>query len=389
MALTFIGRSVRLRLQNWHVGAGKGGQLRGLFNHPSTRTTVDKVEAKFAEAVTGLQITSDYRALVDNYAGPLGLQVKTIFKGRSDLAYLLCDRSRRQVWNCVLSHLDILEAWKQDRHFAAALFTQLQEAKSDELIKGVYGTVPKGFIKALAKFGDIAQTAETYDNLHDLMKASPFLRPQIMSTEKLKASTLKLLLKLPGDLHVLQLVNLLTDHGVEKEFLVFVKAVERLPEESRTDTYDRLNRATNSFGSFERYIAELGRELPFPSPVLVCPEQVRHLSNETELELAGKYFNNCLGQLSQEAHSGKVQFYEWIGDEQGVFSIREINNHWVVSEVDFLDGTCERHWEMVRSFTAEQLGEPVGEQEISIRDATKQLLMATAWADLPDYLREA
>lgn len=60
-----------------------------------------------------------------------------------------------------------------------------------------------------------------------------------------------------------------------------------------------------------------------------------------------------------------------------------------MSEVDFLDGTSERHWEMVRSFVAEQLGEPVGEQEISMRDATKRLLMATTWADLPDYLLEA
>lgn len=344
------------------------------------KITRSDVESAFEVAVSGLQITDGYQARVLEYAGPLALQVEVVFKGRSDIAYLLCDQTRRQVWNCALSRLDILKEWTKDQNFSAKFFEDLCQMKSSDLVERTFGSNPPGFIKALGQFGDVAQTAETYRNFHLLFNEDHKYLGRLESDIPLSSKTLAYLVQLPVILRDPKLAKLITDNNHEAAFLDFVTAAEALPSQERNIIYQQIRRASSSPEAFSYELLRLCGQFPFPAPTLHDPEQVRHIANETELKLAGDYFGNCLGSMAEAAHRGELQFYEWLGDDQGVFSIRELSGEWVIDELDFFGGTEDRHWEMVREFVRVHLGYPAARPPKSILEATRALLHATTWS---------
>jgi len=348
------------------------------------KITRSDVEAAFEVAVSSLQITDGYQARVLEYAGPLGLQVEVVFKGRSNIAYLLCDQTRRQVWNCALSRLDILKEWTKDQNFSAKFFEDLCQMKSRDLIERTFGSNPPGFIKALAQFGDVAQTAQTYRNLHLLFNEDHKYLARLESDIPLSSKTLAYLVQLPVILRDPKLARLITDNDHEAAFLDFVRAAEALPSLERNIIYQQIRTASSSYEAFSYELLRLCGQFPFPAPTLRDQEQIRHIANETELKLAGDYFGNCLGSMAEAAHRGELQFYEWLGDDQGVFSIRELSGEWVIDELDFFGGTEDRHWEMVREFVRVHLGYPAARPPKSILEATRALLHATTWSSDKD-----
>ena len=314
----------------------------------------------------------------------LSLQVEVVFKGRSNIAYLLCDQTRRQVWNCALSGLDILKEWKEDQNFSAKFFEDLCQMKSRDLIERTFGSNPPGFIKALAQFGDVAQTAQTYRNLHLLFNEDHKYLARLESDIPLSSKTLAYLVQLPVILRDPKLARLITDNDHEAAFLDFVRAAEALPSLERNIIYQQIRTASSSYEAFSYELLRLCGQFPFPAPTLRDQEQIRHIANETELKLAGDYFGNCLGSMAEAAHRGELQFYEWLGDDQGVFSIRELSGEWVIDELDFFGVTEDRHWEMVREFVRVHLGYPAARPPKSILEATRALLHATTWSSDKD-----
>lgn len=345
----------------------------------SQAITRDFVESNFCSAVSGLQITDDYRERVKEFAGPLATQVGAIFKGRSDIAYLLCDRIRRQVWNCALSNLNILEQWEKDQNFSEAFFADLCQTKSVELIKRIYGSNPPGFIKVLGHLGDVAQVASTYRNLHSLCDEDPNFAQKLGMKGELSASAIAFLVKLPVPLRHPQLAQLITENQHETAFLDFVAASESLPPQEREEMFKQTIRASKSYGLFTRHVQKLCSQFPFPSPKLEDPEKIRHIANETELKLAGEYFGNCLSVMTEPAHRGDLQFYEWLGEDQGVFSIKQVSGEWMIDQIDFLGGTQDRHWTMVTEFVLSNLGYPVERPQKSLLEATRALVRETTW----------
>ena len=338
------------------------------------------VESTFEDAISGLQVTDDYRARISEIAGPIGMQVGVVFKGRSDIAYLLCDQTRRQVWNCALSNLNVILEWEKDPDFSEKFFQDLCQMKSSDIIERTFGSNPPGFIKALTQFGDIAQSAETYKNLHALLSADPSFSRHLNRDKPLLPKTLACLVSLPVGLREPDLAHLIVDHHHEAAFLEFVTAAEALPDHERDDVYRQLRRASPSYEAFKNQLFRLCSQFPFPPPKLRDPKKVRHLANEIELKLAGDYFGNCLSTMAEQAHRGDLQFYEWLGLEQGVFSIREQSGEWIIDELDFLEGTEERHWDMVREFVRANLGYPVVRPKKSLLEATRALLRAANWS---------
>ncbi|MDG3039813.1 hypothetical protein [Roseicyclus marinus] len=280
------------------------------------------------------QVVPGNRFLVNAVCGSLEGAVSAVF-GPLAMLLVMTEPRRRQVYFAVLARLEAdgaFEAPGLNEMARADLLTRLVMSRNEHLIAHAYGSCPTGFIRLIGRLGDCAQQAAIYTGLFTLLDRYSELAQPLLGVCQRRSLT--------DDLVELAQALPPTSLGIRaaarfetmEEYRSLMRPYEAITGESKLTNAHLLRIAEGEAPG--NLLEGLYLDLPFPAPVLSCPD-LTYVADGKALVHTSREFSNCVADYVAEALKGERQFYIWSAPKapQVVFSINSEGPFgWYLSE---------------------------------------------------------
>jgi hypothetical protein len=259
---------------------------------PSNTTTDD-----IFDLAKHIQLATDFTDQVTDIADGYRRQVFKIFPEQQLVLFLLTASSRRHVWFAVLARMTEIQDPKD-------LQRQLLTTSSKELIQNAYGSVPSGFLTALAKLPAKAKSRRFYNHLHQLLTHAPALAVSL-ANNILDENVLEVLNQLPPEHQNFKVANAF---GSAENYQAFKVICEAFAKQSPDLMTTSLSLIKNS-ASLDRILTRIYDSIPFADPALPSHDRLTYIHNGGALRKLALSWGNCLGQYVEEALRNEIQYY--------------------------------------------------------------------------------
>jgi hypothetical protein len=295
--------------------------------------------AQCLELAKAAQITTDYRNLVCDSAGPLLNIVHQVFPGHLQFIYLITDDNRRQVWNAHMSAPSIAAglSWLAPAELAQYRYRLLTEG-SQALIREAYGSTCEGLISLYGKLGRVALSGEFYSRFHRLVSNNLELRRSLFHSPAIEPALIELLFDMPPPLqsyHFAKEVG--TEHAMKqfRDLFLFILSSDFKDKEA---LIDRLIRGVRVGKAYREPLRKIFHALSFPPQVVPNKGPLRFIPAGAELASVARRYNNCMARYVSLAVTGERQFYEWKGSTPAVIGLRRYRvSTWYIEEIKLKD----------------------------------------------------
>ena len=308
-------------------------RLAQLSVTPAVSASPKHLKAEILDLAKDCQVLPEQKFLLRVTARSMTPLVRRVF-GPMAMVFPLTETGRRHVYLAVLAKLDAenrLDA--MDEASRISVLEKLLTLRNADLITGVYGSNPQGFLRLITRLGDVARGKQFYLDLHRLLSEAPELAAPLFAAtggDPLSDTMLEMMMNLPRVPEAVKLANHFSDRGRLETFLQTYQTL------TGTDYIDGKHMARISAGENpDRIIEELYLSHPFPEALLPAHPEVTYIANGKALFATAKQYRNCLRSYVPEAMRGDRQYYIWRkpGAAEVVFSIQnDAPFGWFLSE---------------------------------------------------------
>lgn len=265
--------------------------------------------------------SDDYHHYVRHIAGGLYGEVNVIFPQDLKIAYLVASFRRRATWHCYLAMTYGDPDNPRKVTYAEEVRKKLLCRSADALLSEAFGTLPEGFVKAVERLPQSAQSYRLYGLLHSQMTHSKDVRKAYAHTASLNPKTIEKLNMLPAKLKSVALAEMISDTR-DIETLAFI--VDMLGRNGDDSICAAIVENANQGKPITGLLRRAYNATAFPKQLVPNSDHCRYISNGFELRKLAHRFNNCLADYIPESIRGEIQVYEWLIDSRPacVVSIR-------------------------------------------------------------------
>ncbi|MDD9707767.1 hypothetical protein PVW53_04455 [Seohaeicola sp. SP36] len=275
--------------------------------------SVQDFKVELFDVLKVCQVDPENEYLLRSMAHCLMRAAQVVF-GSATLVLTLTEPRRRQVYFAVLAYLQkanqLYEIATNDVARQALLERLLMQSNED-LISGVYGSCPDGYLRLVTRIGEEAADPDFYLGLFTLLSEAPSLSQHIFNAvegdlrDPLHREIVELIFQLP---RTKQSVRLAKCFGTSSRFDNFMQLYS-------TITGNTIMSEEHSYRicigeSPARVINDVYLSIPFNDPVINMPA-FHYVSNGYELLDVAQKFRNCLRDYVEQALKGDHQYYVW------------------------------------------------------------------------------
>ncbi|SFD04560.1 hypothetical protein [Devosia psychrophila] len=284
-----------------------------------------------------MPLKDEHSSVLQLLAGEFEQQVRAIWAGNKLSEYLCATDARRHVWHSWLSG-PLNNSLDRNRSSMALAHKLLTYTRGRDLIFHAYGIVPQGVMRALAKLGAVARSADVYKCLIKVLLANDKAVAKLMHhVPRIEDETIRGLAMLPPGMTTKSTLDLFRSGRVPGQALgYFCWTLRRLEQLAGAEVIAQILQAPVPLVEMRRVVLAMAfPEAPWPGTTELKP-----LRSESALYEAAAMFNNCLtgSRVRSDAVlkvlSGRCYFYLWEGEERALLRFEPLGTvGWYLEEI--------------------------------------------------------